>query len=117
MFVSLTEVPWFRNILVSHYPNRKQAIDSYVGTGTFLTKYKGKYVVDGGASNNTPFFEDNLRAQICISPGSAELPSKLSHIMKYDLKYATFAFKKGQDDISDFLTGSKTIKAIKYRPK
>ena len=103
MYTALTVLPMFRNLMVSEYPTRKEAVDAYIGTGTFLGTYKGKYVVDGGASNGTPLFKDNKRPQIVCKPASAKLPNKLSHVMGYDLKYAEMAFKLGQDDTEAFL--------------
>lgn len=103
MYTALTILPTFRNRMVSEYESRKDAVDAYIGTGTFLGTYKGKFVVDGGASNATPIFKDGVRPQLVCKPPKAKLPSKLQHVMSYDLKYAEMAFKLGQDDAAEFL--------------
>jgi len=107
MFTSITKLPTFSNILESEYISRKLLIEAYVGTGTFISKFKGNFVVDGGASKNKPLFQDELRAQLIVDVTKAKLPNKLLHLMKYDLTFLESAMKRGQDDVTKFFLEGK----------
>lgn len=117
MFTSLTVLPRLRNKLVHQYLTRKDAIDCYIGTGTFFGTYQNSYVVDGGLSNGKPAFTDGRRAQIFVEPLKSKLPSKFSHIMSYDIDYAKLAFELGQNDVVKFLRNPQSMSKAIYHYK
>lgn len=108
LYTSLTVLPMFRNMVVSQYESREEAIDACIGTGTFIGKYKGRFVVDGGVTNNKPIFknEEQLNPQLVIDPFKARIPWKRLRAISYSMESAEDTFNRGQDDAIEFLRNS-----------
>ena len=79
LFVSVTTFDGImpKNSLISKFDTKSDLIDALVAgssipgfTGEpFLNTYKGKIAMDGGATLNTPIFEDRKNPQIVINLG------------------------------------------------
>jgi predicted acylesterase/phospholipase RssA len=71
-----------RAIVVSNFSTRQSLIDALAASAAMpglsgepiLTKYNGRFCVDGGLALNTPTFWDNKRDQLVINLGALTYP-------------------------------------------
>jgi len=86
LFVSVTEVTMFgcKNHMISEYTCNEDLFEAciasstvpYISLPTMLRRYKDMWCVDGGVTNNTPVFPDNVRRQLVFNLGDVFYPLK-----------------------------------------
>lgn len=102
-----------RAILVSNFSTRQSLIDALAASAAMpglsgepiLTKYDGRFCVDGGIALNTPTFWDNKRDQLVINLGALTYPL-LSTFYPLDKNHLELV-RAGQDDAIKFLRGEE----------
>jgi hypothetical protein len=84
LFVSVTEVTLFglKNHMISEYTSNQDVFEACMASSTvpyislphMMRRYKDMWVVDGGATNNTPVFPDHIRRQLVFRLGDVLYP-------------------------------------------
>ncbi|GMH69065.1 hypothetical protein TrLO_g10656 [Triparma laevis f. longispina] len=120
LFVSVTTFDGLmpKNELISQFDSKDDLIDALVAgssipgfTGEpFLNKWKGKIAMDGGATLNTPIFEDRKNPQIVINLGYVPYATGFT-FSPTDPNHEDLSFQ-GMDDAVGFLTGRGSSDAI-----
>lgn len=74
LFISITEVTPFgcKNWIVSEFTSNRDLFEACLASSTIpfvserwgMRKYRGKWVIDGGVTNNSPVFQDSLHRQL-----------------------------------------------------
>lgn len=87
LFISITEVTLlgFKNHIISEFTSNRDLFDAclasstvpFISLSTAMRKYRGMWVVDGGLTNNTPVFTDNLHRQLVFRLSDVFYPGKL----------------------------------------
>tara|TARA_B100001093_G_C26833771_1_gene1017405 strand:- start:1547 stop:2395 length:849 start_codon:yes stop_codon:yes gene_type:complete len=112
-YISMTNIIPFKNLLISTYKNKKDFVDAIIGsTGLpFLMgkhifgNFRNKYVLDGCLTNNTPFFEDNLRKQLVVENLKNKYGNKMIYFSENEI---TQLVKDGIDDFVNYIINNKS---------
>jgi predicted acylesterase/phospholipase RssA len=77
LFVSVTVITatGLKNMIISEFASNRELLEACLASSTipYITErnwcryFRGKPVVDGGLSNNTPVFKDSLRRQLVFT--------------------------------------------------
>ncbi len=105
LFISITEITWygFKNHIISEYSCNRDLFEAcmassaipFVSMAGAIYKYRGMWVLDGGITNNTPIFPDNLRRQLVFRLSDVFYPVKLlinARGIRYHLSIAPLFF-------------------------
>ncbi len=87
LFISITEVTCFgfKNHIISEFSSNRDLFDAclasstvpFISLRTAFRKYRDMWVLDGGITNNTPVFTDNLHRQLVFRLSDVFYPGKL----------------------------------------
>lgn len=108
LYISITEIFPLKNKIYSSYNNKKDLCHAimcscsipYLMTKNILNKYNSKYILDGGFTNNTPIFNDNLRKQLVVKNLNKLYGRKLIYFTKEEIIKLCF---KGMYGFKNFL--------------
>jgi len=88
VFLSITvvEAGSVRNLLVSEFFSKQDVVDAcmassnipFLATRGLGKRFRGMRVVDGGVTNNIPYFEDHARKQIVFDLSKVQYPLSLT---------------------------------------
>jgi len=87
LFISITELTLFgmKNHMISEFESNMDLFECllasstvpFISLPTAMRKFRGMWVIDGGATNNTPVFPDNVRRQLVFRLTDVFYPTKL----------------------------------------
>lgn len=86
LFISITEVTIFglKNHMISEFSSNDDLFEAclasstvpYISLPTAMRKFRNMWVIDGGVTNNTPAFPDQVRRQLVFQLGDVFYPIK-----------------------------------------
>ena len=115
LHVSITRLGWYgegffmRNSVVSDFVDADDLGEALLSSGALpwvlceglVRQFRGEWVTDGGATQNTPVFRDGVRPQLIVRFG--HLPRRLQKVVYFSNDEMLQLVERGMDDLTAFV--------------